>query len=339
MPIRTLCLLLCLFASLAMQAEPGVQSMVVFGDSLCDAGNSVLWAEQYDGWINPTLVERPELIPTFPWPYFGHRASNGPNWIEQIGQAYGYEVLPSLQGGIDYAFAGGESGAGLSDQYTPNFHLQIRMYRQSLQEERIPEPDPHQLFVVWFGANDVQRALAELNGPVDPEAFADELSQRIIRNITQGVLFLHELKARTFLVPNLPPIQLTPYGASQSPEVRRLLVLVTQRFNASLDQALDQLEKSHPRLIILRLDVATEFTNMVALPARYGFQNVLEPAFFLNGDGFAWNWDPEDMEHFDPNSFLSWDGFHPTTAAHLLLAHKAMEIAPFKSWWVNGRKP
>ena len=61
--------------------------------------------------------------------------------------------------------------------------------------------------------------------------------------------------------------------------------------------------------------------------------------FFLDEEGFAWNWDPEDMEHFDPNLFLSWDGFHPTSAAHVLLAHKAMEVIPFRSWWKEDHKP
>ena len=339
MPVRTLCLLLCLFPALALPAESGIRSLVVFGDSLCDAGNCAAWADQYESWINPVLVERPERIPTFPRPYVGHRASNGPTWIEQIGQTIGYEVVPSLKGGLDFAFAGAESGAGLSDQFTPNFHLQIRMYRQALRQRRIPPPAPRQLFVVWFGANDVQSALAGLRNPVDTDTFVDELTQRVIGNITQGILFLQEMKARTFLVPNLPPIQLTPYGASQPPEIRRLLALVTRRFNNSLEEALDRLEAAHPGLTILRLDVATEYTGMVALPARYGFSNVLEPAFFLDEKGFAWNWPPADIGNFDPDAFLSWDGYHPPTAAHGLLARKAMEVIPAGSWWLRPQRP
>ena len=336
MPIRTLCLLLCLIPALGMQAEPIVNSLIVFGDSLCDAGNSVIWADHYGDWIDPERVRDPALIPTFPRPYFGHRASNGPTWIEQIGQAHGYEVLPSFQGGGDFACAGAESGTGLSDQYTPNFEFQIRLYREALQRGEIQSAHSGQLFVVWFGANDVQRALAELRQPVDPEAFTRDLVKDSIGNITQGILVLHKMEAATFLVPNLPPIQLTPYGNSLPPETRNLLAGITQAFNESLEQALGNLEATHPGLTILRLDAATEYTNMVALPARYGFTNVLEPAFYLDESGFAWNWGPEDMEHFDPNLFLSWDGFHPTTAAHTLLARKALEVIPRGSWWMNG---
>ena len=149
---------ICCFIAAVIQAKPGIKSIVSFGDSLTDAGNAALATASLPG---------PPPSP-FPPPYYQDKASNGPVWIEIVAGAYGYDASPSLAGGMNFAFAGAETGAGLSDSGTPNFLTQIAMWQQAVAAEVIEGPMPWQLFVVSFGPNDVLRVLADQR-PVTPE--------------------------------------------------------------------------------------------------------------------------------------------------------------------------
>ena len=54
---------ICCFIAVAATAKPGIKSIVAFGDSLTDAGNSAIWAVDRDD---------PTLPPSFPPPYYNN---------------------------------------------------------------------------------------------------------------------------------------------------------------------------------------------------------------------------------------------------------------------------
>ena len=341
----------CLCAATAVLAKPGIKSIVVFGDSLSDTGNSIIWSQRWDDFTTPDFVTDPTQIPVFPPPYYQFTASNGPSWIQIVASAYGYRVDPAMQGGMNFAFAGAESGGGLSDQFTPNFHTQIRLYRMALERELIAEPMPWQLFVVWFGPNDVLRAVVEeqvraqtAGEAPDFGALIDPLTTDIATNISQGIVKLHENGARMFLVPNMPALELTPVVSSTdySPlaQLAPFFAAVNAAFNAKLEQALAQIENTYDRVTILRIDTDGVFREVIDNPDDYGLTNVTEPYLPLNPatgrpdynlETGELNW--PDGEIPSPEGYLSWDGFHPTIEGHLLLAQYAMEIIPIGSWW------
>ncbi|MEX0331185.1 MAG: SGNH/GDSL hydrolase family protein [Puniceicoccaceae bacterium] len=306
---RCLLAAVCCFIVAGVQAKPGIKSIVVFGDSLSANGNSAIWAEGRDD---------PTLPPNYPFPYYNNRASNGLVWIEIAAGAYGFDVSPSLAGGTNFAFGGAESGAGLSDQDTPNFWAQIRMWQNAVANEEIPGPMPWQLFTVWFGPNDFLRIIETEQRPVTREDI-----QNSVTNIARGIVGLHELGARMFLVMNMPPLHLTPYGLSQPPEAQAQLELLVNGFNAGLEQALNRIENAYDKVTILRLDIETLYGGLLADPGSYGLVEVWMPALDLTAGTLVPN----------PNEYLSWDGFHPTTATHAVLAQKAMDIIPIGSWW------
>lgn len=296
----------CMFA-IAVQAKPGIKSIVTFGDSLSDAGNAALLAGSL-----------PEPLPSpFPPPYYENKASNGLVWIEVAAQAYGYDASPSLGGGMNFAFGGAESGDGLSDSGTPNFHTQIEMWQQAVADEAIDGPMPWQLFVVQFGPNDLFSVLAE------PREVTPEDIDGWVANIAAGMVTLHESGARMFLVPEMPPLHLSPYGLGQSAEAQLMLESVTNGFNAGVHAALDGLEATYDKMTILRLPVVDLYLSWLDDPATFGLVNVTEPAFVADPFFLADN----------PNEYLSWDGFHPTAAGHTLVAQAAMDIIPIGSWW------
>jgi phospholipase/lecithinase/hemolysin len=58
------------------------------------------------------------------------------------------------------------------------------------------------------------------------------------------------------------------------------------------------------------VDINTIFTQIVEHPVRFGF---------TNGTGAAFNPDTGVVQPY-PNSYVFWDGFHPTTRGHYIAA-------------------
>jgi outer membrane lipase/esterase len=292
-------------------AGAGIQSITVFGDSLSDAGNIEILKTDHP---NPSVL--PQYIPPH---HYGGRASNGPVWIEIVAAAYGYEVTPSLAGGSNFAYGGAESGVGLSDQETPNFLTQVAMWETAVTEKVLRRPIPWDLFVIWFGPNDFLRIMETEGRPVTPQDV-----QNSIQNIATGIVGLHQRGARMFLVPNMPPLHMTPFGLSQSEEVQTALAQLVLGFNTGLAMALDQIEADYPKVTIFRLDSEAIMLELIDNPEDYGLTNVYEPAYYQPGN---------IMLTDTPNEYLSWDGFHPTVAGHALIAQFAMDVIPIGSWW------
>jgi phospholipase/lecithinase/hemolysin len=309
MPKKLLITLSCCVLGLALQAKPGIKGIVVFGDSLSDAGNVPGWSE---------IVDDPTVLPQYPEPYYMWHASNGPTWIEIVANAYGYHVDPIMDLGSNFAFGGAESGAGRSDQDTPNFHTQIGLYQRAINAEVLEPPMPWILHTVWFGPNDFLRIMETEQRPVTPEDV-----EAVVTNIAQGIGALYDMHARMFLVIDMPPLHLTPYGMSQPPEVQAMLAQLVMGFNAGLAQALDRVENAYDRITILRLDAVEMYTMWTSDPESFGLVNVMEPALNTSTGEVA----------EDPDTYLSWDGFHPTVAGHALVAQAAMDIIPIGSWW------
>ena len=146
---------------------------------------------------------------------------------------------------------------------------------------------PSSLFLVWGGAND----------------FLTEGSPTVAAaNVDAIVAALESDGAQHILVPGLPDLGLTPdyYG-------NPLATAYTDAFNAALVAGLPPGATYY--------DTANLLDEVVADPAAYGFTNVTTPCF--NGTTVC----------SDPNQYLFWDGFHPTTAADTILAEQFEQAA------------
>ena len=312
----------CLFAmliacfALVAQAKPGIKSIVVFGDSLCDAGNVPIWS--LDNPVSPDL-----LYPSPP--YYMGRGSNGPVWIEVAAGAYGYDVSPYLAGGTNFAFAGAETGTGLSDQDSPNFLSQVRMWQNAVTNEEIDPPMPWQLFVIWFGPNDMLRYLVEtaMAGELPTREGIEETIATAVQNLATGIVGIHGLNGRMFMVPNMPPLHMTPWGLSQDQALQAVLAAMTDGFNDALEDALVRIENAHDKVTILRLDTYGIMMDAIAFPDEYALEEVFLPALDVSTGTMLG----------DPDVFLSWDGFHPTAVVHAIIAERAMDVIPIGSWW------
>lgn len=213
-------------------------------------------------------------------PYFNGRFSNGPVAVEQLAALLGAPLA-------DFAFGGattgvGNEGDGGSQTALGLFGLPGMAAELAGTNAAIKASPltPSSLFVVWGGADDLLAGGSPAVGAADIAAIVAQLQ-------SDG--------AQHILVPGIPDLGLTP-ALLGNPAA----TLFSQQFNADL-QALLPAGATY-------FDTFGLLNQIDSNPAAYGFTNVTSPCF--NGTTVCSN----------PNQYLFWDTFHPTTAADAILA-------------------
>lgn len=284
--IRKLAVFLAVFATLSgpMYAQAGLfDQMIVIGDSLSDNGN--LFA------MTGGLL--------LPPPYSQGRASNGPVWVEYLAA----ELEIAEENVHNHAVVGAKTGQGLQEA-PPSIaeplglnpgDLRIPTLGWQIQQSQLTDqPTENSLVVIWGGANDI------FFGQANNDVSVNNLSQHIRKMALSG--------AKTFLVPNMPPLEKTPFGVYSDLETQLILEYLSIDFNLQLKAELDALEQKL-NVTIIQFDVHSFLNEVIADPGSYGFFDVTTPSIL-----------------FEPNSlegFLFYDDVHPTTRGHEVLADKA----------------
>ena len=145
-----------------------ISSLVVFGDSLSDAGN---------------LAAATPFAPSPP--YFEGRITNGPNWIDRL--AFRLSVpapTPSSIGGTNFAFGGATTGSNSQNELIPDMDEQVETYLSS------NTPSGDELIVLWGGVNDFNGGQTQASLPVE--------------SLSNHVTTLANAGARNLLVVNIP---------------------------------------------------------------------------------------------------------------------------------------
>jgi phospholipase/lecithinase/hemolysin len=270
--------------------------IVVFGDSLSDVGNA--------------YAATGGKVP--PVPYYAGRFSNGNLWVEKLAYSLAApRVTPSSQGGTDYAYAGAATGAtplgtqlGTPTGYSPfmtsdgkfianvpSLPSQVSSFIASLKGGM---PTTGALAIVWAGANDF------FDGQTNPSIPAKNIAAAVSALIGAGV--------RNFLIPNLPDLSKTPFGLSSSAATQQGLHALSVGFDQALSADLGPLT-SAAGVNIHTLDTFGLFQKIQANPALFHLGNVTQEGI-LTGNPAA-------------PGYLFWDGVHPTTAGHAILASQA----------------
>ncbi len=284
-------ILLVLYASPA--AAQSFTNVYFFGDSLTDNGN-----------VCALLV----IVG-----YAPGVCSNGPVWSEYFGDALGFDVIPSSAAGANNFAVGSNQTVDLDDQiffFSP-FGL-------------IPA-DPDALYVIWLGGNNV------LALPTSPTAMEDAVD-----DIINGLRDLQDLGAQHFLIPNLPDIGRayggfsfpTGSGPAFTPAERDLATALSLDFNDRLATAL----AAEPIVTLYTLDIEALVEEIFADPALFG----LAPAAIdTTSDDTAFGVPclvdstcAADPQGAVADDFFLFDAIHPTTAAHALVADRALLALP-----------
>ncbi|WOD38099.1 SGNH/GDSL hydrolase family protein [Nodosilinea sp. E11] len=260
---------------------PTFNGLTIFGDSLSDPGN--LFA--LTGFN----------FPPSPF-YFEGQLSNGPIWAKYLVDDLGIATTQVQNFAIAGATTGRTNGlTPLLGVPLPGLLDEIDVYLNSLNGS---PANADSLYVVWAGANDL------FNLPSDPAAIPAFLTQSV-QNIATAITELASQGAKSFLVPNLPDLGLTPRALGNGTAAQA--TALSSFFNAGLASTLAALENDPlTEIDIISVDIFGLTTDILGHPAEFGF---------INGTDSLIN-----PFSFDDPGFFWWDDLHPTTRVHDLLA-------------------
>lgn len=260
-------------------------NVLVFGDSLVDAGNARIGSLQ---------LGLPDPTPTG-LGYKDGRFTNGPNFADYINRGVtGSDTRASLAGGTNFAF-GGALASPTPAIPQPSFEQQVAPFAPNGLTIA-----PDALVVVTFGGNDV-RQTALTGGTVTFDAS--------IAAFRSGLTTLIDAGARNLLVTGVPDI-------GQLPAVRPLAAIGPNR-PAELtarSEALNSAIRSLTYNVSYKTGADVDFFDL------FKFQKTLfaQPGFTLNRTTPCQS-APGAIDN-GCQGYVYLDGIHPTTQVHELIA-------------------
>ena len=299
-------------------AQTNFTSVVVFGDSLSDTGNIAnLTQSQYK-------IRYPADNQALGFNYTDGRFTDGTDtqpaastaytgvWVEQLAGLLAAKVAvkDSLDGGTDYAYGDATTANGTTTE-TKTFlgqTLSITLNNMGQQVTTYlasnPAPNAQTLYVLWGGANDLLNAAGSGQDPV-------VAAQTAVGNELALVQRLRAAGATNFMLPNLPPLGATPTAAGTPGATA--LNNASLAYAQALTAGLNGLKQGAmgATLNLFQPDVFTLFQTVAAQPMAFGLSNVSKAAQGVAGS---------------PDTYLIWDGLHPTTTGHHLAAAAAANL-------------
>ncbi len=277
---------LTLAASATLATTASAQSysrLVVFGDSLSDNGNLY----RASGNTQPTSP-----------PYFQGRFSNGPVFTELLGFTAA-NFNGSVTGSINFAYGGSRTDNNVA--FPPGMRQQLTSYTGAGGTF-----GPRDLVSVLGGANNIFQAMPAAGASPAPTAAIAPTLTAAVNDINFIVNDIASRGAGTILVTNLPRLGITPQFRT-SP-ASPLADYAGSTFNSGLQAALMTTAAARPNTNIILFDLAKVSDLLAGSPGLFGLTNVTESCF--TGTSVCAN----------PDSYLYWDGVHPTAAGHRLIA-------------------
>lgn len=290
---------LVLAATTAMANALPYSNLYVFGDSLSDVGNvSTLTGGAIPG-----------------TPYYSGRFSNGPVWAETFAAGLGLSVAPSVLGGNDYAYGGARTSY---HRLGPPF---LGVLDQISSFTGLPgNADAGALYVVWGGSNNLQDALTGLAKGLLTISGAEALARLAADDIASSLQALFTDGARRFLVANSPDIALIPRVSELGALLQGVASDLSSQFNARLALRLEEL--SVLGYDIKRYDAFAALNELVSDGSAFGLSNVTDRCY--TGDDLTFTGGGSVCA--DPDSYLFWDGIHPTAAVHDILSEQMLAL-------------
>ena len=283
--------------------------LVSFGDSLTDNGNTF------------------GLTGSPPAPY-NKRFTNRLTWVEYLTGSSSTATTGSLgmmitatpgnvnTGSQDFAFGGARAdNAPNSNGPLPSSGTQISTF--SALGGKFGANDVASL---WIGANDLFQAFpGAASNPATATTVMGTAANVAAATVGTQVTTLAGAGAKTILVMNLPNFSVTPQfsTASVGASGNQLAGFASSTFNSALNTTLTNVASANKGANIITVDVATTFSAIIANPGAFGLSNVtnqcLTTTACVTGGSAV------------QDTYLFWDGVHPTATGHLLMSKIASQ--------------
>ncbi|WP_224963113.1 SGNH/GDSL hydrolase family protein [Geomonas subterranea] len=287
-------------------AQTSFDRIVVFGDSLSDPGNAFVFVGKAN--TPPYQFLDQLLVPEMPYARGGHHFSNGATWVEQLARQFSLSdnTRPAYRElGVDatnYAI-GGARAHDKAGEATITFEVTTFL---NVFGGQAP---PDALYVVEFGSNDIRDAL---------EAQDPAIIGQAVSSLQANISALYYAGARKFLVCNAPDLSLTPALLATDkvmPGAAAGAHQLSQYYNFLLDDLLTSMSSQLPDLQMVRVSFFGKLEELVTDPSAFGLNVVDTPCLTPGAPPFVCN---------KPDTFVFWDGIHPTEKVHGIIAQQAL---------------
>lgn len=219
-------------------------------------------------------------------PYFSGRYSNGQLWVEYLQQ----QLQLSPKQVVNLAWGGATAGNNFSS--VPSLLEQVKNFTP------IHNVNSQALCLILIGANDYLYGTTNVVIPIE--------------NIVKAISSLSQFGVQYFLIGNLPDLGQLP--ATRNSPISNSLSVLTNLHNLSLSKSIQHLKhQANSELKIIEFDVYSLYKEVKNNPAKFGLNNVDDSC--ITNSSVCCN----------PESFLFWDGIHPTGVAHQILGKRAYE--------------
>jgi phospholipase/lecithinase/hemolysin len=307
------------------QAGP-FSDLYVFGDSLSDSGSDFNISTSLHA-INPAFP----IVPAAPGS--SGAFTNGRVAVQYLATSLGLSLTPhyltapflgSATGGHNYAQGGATSGVenaslpatfGSFPSGFKGVAAEVADYRATTAAA-----DPNALYVVWGAANDFVHPGATALLPSCGSGPAAAICTAVT-NIANSVAALAAMGATHLLVPNLPDLGLTPTAILGGPAAVAQGHAAAVAFNAGLASALANLSLAFPSAQIQLFDTYAFLNDVITNASAFGFTNTTGTCLNGGADSALSTISPACVAA-GADSYLFWDGIHPTTRAHALLGQR-----------------
>jgi len=292
--------------------------LVIFGDSLSDTGNNALALPGLPGvppgTETPVPISGNNFVPILP--YASGRYSNDKVWADTFATAFGVGAAPSLLGGTNFAFGGATTGIPTAP--VPTLLSQISMFLAGAGGAA----PPGALYVVAGGGNNARatfEAIAIGGGnpdtiiPADADAFANDV-KTMVETLTDA-------GATKIVLWNVPDTGTTPAARSFGPLAAALATAIAEAMNDALLATLGAFGLLDD---VMLFDVFARVQAVANDPTAFGLEDAQNACAQFNACILG---DPA----FDPsflNGHFFWDGIHPTSAGHAILAQAMIAFVP-----------
>ncbi|GJJ10949.1 hypothetical protein Clacol_005178 [Clathrus columnatus] len=251
-----------------------------------------------------TLIGRGWELNNHTWPsdpaYYNHTFTNGPLWANFLADMLNLDLEDYAVGGAtsNNSVVQGLSGAK-GDIPVPSL---IDQYASFIEKQSVLGENT---YAILIGANDIL------------------LGNNITAVVPAVSAVIQDLQLRnegpsTYLIGVPPDVGRLPYRAFVSPETSEQQSALSKDLRTALTQMYTNLcGLGHPKIILF--DLFTLFENMMSFPEQFGFDPTKIGVSCLVG---AYGETPNRSLCSDPQRYIFWDEYHPTTRAHGFIASK-----------------
>jgi phospholipase/lecithinase/hemolysin len=313
-PIRHIALgVALLVASLGSHAA-GFTELYVFGDSLSDSGNNAALI----GANGAQVITGDSYIPSQPYALGAY--TNASTWVSAFsaGLGLGSYGAASLAGFGNYAYGGATAATdgSLLGYFPPSATTQLLgapvapslpggfpggyLYGKS----SVPSSA---LFVIAIGGNDVRdTATAVVSG--GGQGIIAGQAAAYATAVGNMVDALQAKGAQHIVVWDAPDLGLTPAALAAPATFATLSTGISRAFNLALSA------RMAGEAGVTIFDIFGVTNQIVADPGAYGLTNVTHACGAIAG--------------CDPSTSMFWDGIHPTSAGHAIIASQMLAAVP-----------